>query len=1073
MDGKLKMTEINILHSNISSIQNKRESLHETLLRENIHVAIVSEMNTKKCPKLRGYRSFSHLVDKKFHGVSIFVSEYLAAGTLRIHDMSSNELVHIRLDNVTPALNIVGLYMDVESRDSKENMAEKVNALKEMSDEIIARGEALVMIGDINRPSIVKEYDQMTPGTRMFADWIAEGSVVMVNDRSVPTRRDPATGSESLLDVCLVSSNVCRNVTEFHVDSERKVTPYAKSKRGRKYTDHYAVTLKISLPESKSRRKMKSRPVINFGNKEGWPRYTEISDRRFGEILDIVNSESHIDVKEKQIERVEKEIQTEAFGIIWKKPLKKKKKLSQEQVRDRVRDEYKEMEEMIQEGMTGKDLNEKMYNLKSVITGPKIERTEASALCHPETKEVIVNRDEIKRVVLEHNIKILKKNEVPDSAKAKVEEKKKVHERIMREEDKDSWGLDLNCFNEVVRKMTRKGKRLYWPLTKSGAMYKFAIYKYLELIVKTENIPDSFLDTSMTMIWKKKGSPLDLNNMRFIHGKEYRPRVLEAIVVEKMKSKIIEATPNIQIGGMPGHSSSEHLFLLKTWMRLKEYKKENGIFSVFDLSKFFDKESLLDCVNQLNDIGVDNKSYRLWYKLNENTRISVKTSVGETEKATVRDTIGQGSVGAPLVSSMNIGRTVSELDKTDIEPSYIGRLKVSSVVFQDDIAKFSDSVENARVAADKLDKALRDKQLSVNYSKSKNLIIGSKKFRKDTLKEMEENPIKIGDEVMEHSSQEKYLGDVIHEDGCEASITATINERIKKLYSKCEEIVKIAEHPALAALKESRSAFKMFEASIIPALLFNAETWIGFNEKHEKLLQDFQDRFVRRVFQVHVSTPKAILNYDSGMVPMRLRVAEKKFKFVRQIMQKDDNNLAKQAIFQEIGINRYKFRHPYPRFPAMSPFTGLLHELSQMMSELIITPIYDSKQEISRRIKLTADWHNKMAMWESKKVSDRIVVDVQEEKEEISYLKRLPLALGRVMFRFRARAIQGVKYNTKSSHRDLSCRLCAGSTETQEHLLICPGTETVKRGLKLDVEDDFIKFWQRISVKLQGLRLST
>ena len=83
--------------------------------------------------------------------------------------------------------------------------------------------------------------------------------------------------------------------------------------------------------------------------------------------------------------------------------------------------------------------------------------------------------------------------------------------------------------------MTRKGKRLYLPLTKSGAKYKFAIYKYLELIVKTENIPDSFLDTSMTMIWKKKGSPLDLNNMRFIHGKEYRPRVLEAIVVEKMK----------------------------------------------------------------------------------------------------------------------------------------------------------------------------------------------------------------------------------------------------------------------------------------------------------------------------------------------------------------------------------------------------------------------------------------------------------------------------------------------------------------------------------------------------------
>ena len=65
----------------------------------------------------------------------------------------------------------------------------------------------------------------------------------------------------------------------------------------------------------------------------------------------------------------------------------------------------------------------------------------------------------------------------------------------------------------------------------------------------------------------------------------------------------------------------------------------------------------------------------------------------------------------------------------------------------------------------------------------------------------------------------------------------------------------------MASLGNARTPFKLFEAEVIPALLFNAESWIGFNEKHSKLLQDFQDRFVRRVFQVHVSTPKAILNY--------------------------------------------------------------------------------------------------------------------------------------------------------------------------------------------------------------------
>ena len=119
----------------------------------------------------------------------------------------------------------------------------------------------------------------------------------------------------------------------------------------------------------------------------------------------------------------------------------------------------------------------------------------------------------------------------------------------------------------------------------------------------------------------------------------------------------------------------------------------------------------------------------------------------------------------------------------------------------------------------------------MNYSKSKNLIIGSKKFRQKTLQELQSDPILMGGKVLEHASQEKYLGDIIDEDGCEASITATIKGRINKLYSKCEDIVKIAENPLMASLGNARTPFKLFEAEVIPALLFNAESWIGFNDK--------------------------------------------------------------------------------------------------------------------------------------------------------------------------------------------------------------------------------------------------
>ena len=44
--------------------------------------------------------------------------------------------------------------------------------------------------------------------------------------------------------------------------------------------------------------------------------------------------------------------------------------------------------------------------------------------------------------------------------------------------------------------------------------------------------------------------------------------MLEALVAERMKPKIHSAIPDIQIGGKSGHSSIEHIVLIKTWMEV-------------------------------------------------------------------------------------------------------------------------------------------------------------------------------------------------------------------------------------------------------------------------------------------------------------------------------------------------------------------------------------------------------------------------------------------------------------------------------------------------------------------------
>ena len=56
---------------------------------------------------------------------------------------------------------------------------------------------------------------------------------------------------------------------------------------------------------------------------------------------------------------------------------------------------------------------------------------------------------------------------------------------------------------------------------------------------------------------KQKGSELDLNLMRYIHGKEWDAKLLEALISERMKPHINKHCPDIKIWGIAGHTSTE------------------------------------------------------------------------------------------------------------------------------------------------------------------------------------------------------------------------------------------------------------------------------------------------------------------------------------------------------------------------------------------------------------------------------------------------------------------------------------------------------------------------------------
>ena len=94
---------------------------------------------------------------------------------------------------------------------------------------------------------------------------------------------------------------------------------------------------------------------------------------------------------------------------------------------------------------------------------------------------------------------------------------------------------------------------------------------------------------------------------------------------------------------------------------------------------------------------------------------------------------------------------------------------------------------------------------------------------------------------------------------------------------------------------------------------------------------------MRRVLHLPHSVTQVILDWDVDMWPMGWRIKERKMNFVRQILLKDDENIAKQTLQQEIA----------------TVLNGLAHECNNICNEIYIPEITNHNILSKRQIKST------------------------------------------------------------------------------------------------------------------------
>ena len=499
-------------------------------------------------------------------------------------------------------------------------------------------------------------------------------------------------------------------------------------------------------------------------------------------------------------------------------------------------------------------------------------------------------------------------------------------------------------------------------------------------------------------------------------------------------------------------------------MALIESEKKAGIITLWDISRYFDSESIFDSQSELYKSEIRGKLYRLIYKLNEDINISVLTPVGQSEHQHTGSGVGQGTADGAVVSSVNLDGGVREkftdvtLFNSDDDSVKYYKDCYHPVMFMDDLGKVSKNIKDAQDANNRMEDLMESKGLDLNDEKSVCMVIGENKARKKLLAELEKKPLTLYGKRMPIVEIEKYLGDSLCRNLSD-SVYETVKKRIGIISHSIFEIRNIVDDARADSIGRLTVGFSIWESACVTALIHNSEVWVNIPKKAIKLLETIQLKYLRVVTGVGTSCPKPILYYHTGTLSMSNRVLLRKLLFWYHVSTLPTNSLARE-------VRDLMCLHDNP---------GLAREVVPVLEEFGITDIYAySKYQFRKLIKSKIIEKEKRELLERarqyKKISPELL-----SKEEFGiheYFKTLTVRQSRLRFRLHARLTPRVASCFKSdkryiaiqhqciAHREAGEPVSEETYDTEEHIADCIFYSDLKQDLALDTDLGITIFFQ-------------
>jgi hypothetical protein len=301
---------------------------------------------------------------------------------------------------------------------------------------------------------------------------------------------------------------------------------------------------------------------------------------------------------------------------------------------------------------------------------------------------------------------------------------------------------------------------------------------------------------------------------------------------------------------------------------------------------------------------------------------------------------------------------------------------------------------------------------------------------------------------------DKYLGQVLHSGGVEASATATVQERSGRIKGATMEIRSIVEEYQMQAFGGLTAAWELWERALLPSLLSGAGTWIGECKEAIGLCDQLQNFFWRIILKVPESCPKVSLRSETKMLGMKWRVWQEKLFLLMRIRNHDEDTLCRQ-IYEEGKLRGWP---------------GLGKEVAEICKAIDI-PDVNNEVVTKAAVKDAIFNHHYAAMTEEIVNMTKLEpIKNDDFRETQEYFKNKSIENGRMSFRIRTQMLDEIPGNFKNKFRNdkdkLKCYHCeSNQIMTQSHCMDCSAWTDIRKDLDLSKIEDIVKFFQRLLIE--------